>query len=402
VTRGDILALAAILAVAATLTLHWAPISIWTPDSLFYQAKVEQIRGASEDDALTDVWEGPLATGFRLADQQRPPESRVLSDPAWITYSAQFYDRRIVVPLMAAAIHPLAGTNSLEVVSIVGCFVFALLLYVLLRQRFGPLACGIAVILCLAWPPTRWAFLPLTESWGLALICLALLSALLAIERGGGWFAVWGVAVLALSFTRDLTPVALAAVALLLLALRNREAVLLTGIGLAAAVPAPLIGGAPLREHLAYSYNSSRIPDDPSWGFVADRYFTEIGDGIRGNFEYIFSAHPRFLDPWLPLLPFTVPIVAGIVVIIIARAWERDDAFLPLMRGALLGGVAYYLLLPHFNYLRYELVFLPAAAGGMAMGIEFVSRWMRAGPPGPPSDVPPARSRSWRQTGVGT
>lgn len=379
-SRGDILAVAGILAVTTTLAVHWVPRTVWTPDSLFYQARVVEIRGASQQQALSEVWNGPLAASLKAADQQRPPGDRVFSDPEWISYSAQLFERRLTVPLMAAAIYPIAGTDSLTVVSVVAFFVFAVLLYVLLHQRLSPLACGIAVSLCLAWPPTRWALLPLTDSWGLAFICLALLAALLAIERGGVWYWVWGAAVLALAFTRDLTPVPIAAAGVLLLVSRDRRAALLGVIGLAAAVPALLLGGTPLREQLAYSYNDSRIPLDSSWSFVAHHYFSELVDGLRGTGDYLLSTDPRYLSVWLPLLPFTIPIVAGITVIVLARARDPGDAFLPLMRGALIGGLAYYLLLPHFHFLRYELVFLPVAAAGLAAGIDLVRRWARDRP----------------------
>lgn len=375
-TRGDVLALAAVLAVTTVLVVHWAPHSFWSPDALLYQTRVEQIRGASEEEAIAHVWEGPLAAGFRAGDAQRALEDQALADPDWIPYHYDLFGRRLLVPLFAALIDPIAGTDSLEVVAILGVFAFALLLYALVRQRFTPLACGIAVTVCLLWPPMRWAFMPLTESWALALICAALLAALFAVERGREWLWVWGAAVLALGFTRDLTPVALGAAGLLMLTLRNRRSVELGVIGLLAALVAPLIAGASLRGHASFGFSGSRIAEDSGWGYVIERYFSGVESAFSRNFEYLFDAEPRFLEEGLPLFPMTLPILAGVLMVLLVRS-DRSDVFLPLMRGAMLGGIAYLLLLPGFHALRYELVFLPVAAAGMAAGIDLLRWWAR-------------------------
>lgn len=377
--RADVLALGVLVAVVATLTVHWAPHTFWSPDALVYQTRVEQIRGASEEEALSRVWQGPLAEGFRSGDARRAPADRALADPDWIPYMYELFQRRLLVPLFAAALHPIASTESLEVVAIIGMFAFALLLYVLLRQRFSPLACAIAITLCLAWPPIFWAFMPLTESWGLALLCAALLAALVGIERGRKWLWAWAAIMLVLSFTRDFTPVALAAVGVVALTLRNRRSIELVGTGVLAALPAPLIsGGGSPREHLAFALNGARIPEDSSWGFIIDGYLPAIWRTLRDNVEYLFASEPRFLEAGLPLFPLTLPILAGIVMVILARGGFPGDSFLPLMRGALLGGVAYILVLPLLNYLRFELVLLPVAAAGLAMGIDLLRRWAAA------------------------
>jgi hypothetical protein len=248
------------------LTVHWAPRSFWSPDALFYQSKVLEFRGASEDEALDEVWSGPLAAAFRAADARRAPGFRALEDPRWIEYSADGFERRLVVPALAAAVSPLAGDESLELVSIVGVFAFALLLYALLRMRFGPLPSAVAVVCCLAWPPMRFAFQPLTESWGLTLVVLALMAGVLFVERGGRWLWVWVAAILTLGFTRDLTPVPIVAAVTLLVVSPGPRQWKLAISGVIAALPGPLVGGAPLRQSLAYTFSGNRTPDDSSWG----------------------------------------------------------------------------------------------------------------------------------------
>ena len=71
-------------------------------DALFYQAHVYEIQGDSENAALRRE--------FSSEDARRieRPDGRV-GNPSWVTYSAQFYSRRWLVPLIAAAIYPAAG-----------------------------------------------------------------------------------------------------------------------------------------------------------------------------------------------------------------------------------------------------------------------------------------------------
>jgi hypothetical protein len=190
--------------------------------------------------------------------------------------------------------------------------------------------------------------------------------------------------VLALSFTREYAPVVLIAAAFLVLAFRNRRAIRLTLIGFGATIPSVIVGGASIREALAFTFAGNRIPEDSSWGSVADQYLPQVEEAIRSNFDYILAAEPRFLEQALPLFPLTLPILAGIVMLLVIRSGSATDVFVSLMRGTLLGGLAFLLLLPHFTYLRYELVFLLPAAAGIAVAVDLARNWAgRSAGPGP-------------------
>jgi hypothetical protein len=139
-----------IVCAVGVLAMKWADEVIWSPDALFYQSRVEQIRGASKDEALHKVWNGPLALGFRAHDGQRPRAQQALADPRWIPESYKLYARRWTVPLLAAAVYPIFGVNSLEAVNIIGTLVFAVALFLLLRLRFDPLASFVGVAAVLA------------------------------------------------------------------------------------------------------------------------------------------------------------------------------------------------------------------------------------------------------------
>src|SRR4051794_7720423 len=64
----------------------------WSPDGLFYQARVYEFRGAGQASALTRAFQGPLGAELRTVDPERS------GDPSWVAYNAQFYERRVAVP----------------------------------------------------------------------------------------------------------------------------------------------------------------------------------------------------------------------------------------------------------------------------------------------------------------
>lgn len=369
--RADLVAVAAIVALLIALTAFWAPRSFWWPDSFFYRANVLELRGTPEREALDSVWNGPLAAGFRAYDATRPGEQHLLADRRWIPYTSEFFERRIVSPALAAALEPLAGEDGLEVVSIAGVFAFALLLLALLRARFGALASALAVGLCLLWPPLRWGFMPLTEGLGLALMALALLAAARYLDLGRRrWLVAGGLAVLALGFTRDFTPVAVLAAGAVLVVHRTPRSLALAATTLAAALPAPLLLGAPLREQLAYGLSGRRVPDDASWGFVLSEYPGQAWTAFRSGVDYLFAADPVLLEDAWPPLPFTLLILAGLVALLCARTATPRDHYLTLVRGGLAGALVAMWLNPFFTHFRYQLVVLPMAAVGLAFLVE--------------------------------
>ena len=105
------------------------------PDALYYQARVLELRG--EDGAVDEVFHGPLAADLRVRD----PATR--GNDAWVEYNEPFYERRVAVPLAAAAIYPAAEERSLLYLSLAGYVAAVLALFGLLlpalptRRRHG-------------------------------------------------------------------------------------------------------------------------------------------------------------------------------------------------------------------------------------------------------------------------
>ena len=226
-----VLALTALLAVAGTLD---GP-TRWTPDGLFYQARSLELRGADRDAALERTFQGPLGSELRRDDPLRS------GNPDWVRYNAQFYERRIAVPLAAAALDPVAGDRAILDLSLAGYVAAILAIFALLLLRFRlPIAAAVTLATIFLPALTSHSSFPLTDSWGLALETAALASGLLVLERGPRWLIPWALSIFVLSMTRDSTWIPIAAAAWLTLTLRSRIAWSLLGTGLAAAAP----GGA--------------------------------------------------------------------------------------------------------------------------------------------------------------
>lgn len=339
-------------------------------DGLYYEQRTERLRGASESEARRDVFGGERAAEVARIEDQPSGVVRVL-DPDWVEYSEQFYERRWLVPGLAVlpAEAGLSVPRSLQAVSMLGYALIAAALFLLLRLRFPVGVSVIAAAACMLWPPLyRWSFGTFVDSWGVLMLTLGLLALLLAIERGPRWLPVWGAAMLALSFTRDATMVlGIAAlwVAVGRIADRRtwpRSAWTLL-VGLTAALPALLIGGAPVRENLAYIQAGYKIPGDSSWADVLAGYPDLLWTTISGNATYP-------LDLGLLGPPFYLAIVAAAALIVYAIARRpRHDAFWLATRGAALGCVALLLVANNPQGYRLELVFLPVVAVGLARAL---------------------------------
>ena len=151
----------------------------WTPDALYYQARVLELRG--EDNASNKVFHGPLAADLRARDPGHT------GNEAWVEYNEPFYERRVAVPLAAAALYPVTEERSLLDLSLVGYVAAVLALFGLLLLRFRiALAAAVAAAAALLPPLTHHSSFPLTDSWGLALEIVALGAAILSLERGLG------------------------------------------------------------------------------------------------------------------------------------------------------------------------------------------------------------------------
>src|SRR6266540_6648190 len=89
----------------------------WTPDALYYQARVLEIRGADHDAAFKRTFQGPISADLRARDPKKT------GNPTWVKYNEPFYERRVAVPLAGAAVYPLAGERSLLYISLAGYIV---------------------------------------------------------------------------------------------------------------------------------------------------------------------------------------------------------------------------------------------------------------------------------------
>ena len=351
--------LAVALAALACLAVWpaWSEPVEWTPDALFYEAQLLEFRGADEDEALAEVFEGPLSAELR----QRDPGHTGNAD--WVEYNEPFYERRIALPLAGAALQPVAEERSLLLLSLVGYVAAILALFGLLLLRFRvAIAAAVALAAVFLPPLTHHSSFPLTDSWGLALEIVALGAAILALDRGLHWLPLWIAAIALLAFTRDSTWIPVLAVGWCALRYRSRVPVTLFATGLAAALPALLLFRTPVRELLALLVNDSEPSSDTSWGFIAGNYPDALVELVRANVGFLRRGE------W-----YTALFLVGGVLALLLLVWRRPatrNVTTSLMTAATVFGLGYVLAAPVFSAFRLELVFVPMAAYGLALAAE--------------------------------
>ncbi|MEA2417995.1 MAG: hypothetical protein QOE60_201, partial [Thermoleophilaceae bacterium] len=338
-------------------------------DGLFYEVEKLRIQGHDEAEATRMVFDAPIARQTASIEDE-PDQPRVL-DPAWVDYSKRFYNRRWLVPALAAAVEPIVGDQpgrALRVASLLGYVLLAPVLFLLLRRRFGAgLSAGLALACTLAPPVYKWSLGMRVDSWGLQLEALALLAAVLVKDLGRRWLLLWFLAIAALSITRDAETVLFPAVAWLLFVERRdpearRTNLALLGSGIVAALPVFLIGGTPVRDNLAYVIGGYNIPDDSSWSYVASGYLDQLWRTISTDLSYPVD----FPLPVAVVLYAGLALAAAALVAVAARP-SRGDPYFSLMKAAIPGGVVLLLLANNPQAYRLELVFVPIAAVGLAI-----------------------------------
>jgi hypothetical protein len=354
---GSTLVVALALAVVALLAVSGdlGGATRWTPDGLFYQARSLELRGVERAASLERVFEGPLGADLRRRDPERS------GDPAWVAYNAQFYARRVTVPLAAAALEPVSGSRALLDVSLAGYIAAILAVFALLRLSLSLPAAAAATLATILLPAlTHHAGLPLTDTWGLALETLAFAFGILALERGPRWVAGWAIVMLALAFTRDSMWIPILAAAWLALSLRSRVAWGTLAAGVAAALPVLLLFSVPTRELLAQMLNDAQPAPDASWASIVERYPAAIVDLLQADGGFVRDG------AW-----YSAAYLAGGLALLFALArGERGDPAASLLKAGALGGVAYVLAVPVFSAFRLELVLVPMAAYGLGLGAE--------------------------------
>jgi hypothetical protein len=359
--RWEILPVLGLIALAILAAARWTSPVQWKPDSLFYQAHVYQVRGDSHAVAYRKVFDGPLGAPRRDGEAGLPLAQRRVGNPAWVHYSERFYERRWFVPAVAALLSPFYGTDALRVVSLIAYVLLGPALYALVRLRAGrPIAFVVAAGGLLLAPVLFLAGLPLMDVTGITLEAIAAAGVFLALEHGRRWLALWLIALAALSLTRDSTVILGVAALWLALRERSRATVVLVALGAAAALPAPLLLGAPLREAMAYTFENFYRPGDSSWGWVLGHYWPSFHTLVRRNITYLHD-HPLT----------GLYIVGGYLALFLVRA--KGDRFVRFFRAAAVGSILLDALQPNYTAFRLELTFVPIAAAGLAVALQRVA-----------------------------
>jgi hypothetical protein len=345
------IAAAALLAMSGTMR---DPVR-WTPDGLFYQARSLELRGENRDAALMETFQGPLGAKLRARDPLRS------GNPDWVRFNAQFYERRVAVPLAAAALDPVAGNRAILNLSVAGYVAAVLAVFWLLLLRFRlPVAAAVTLATVFLPALTHHSSFPLTDSWGLALETAAFATGILALQRGPRWLIPWTAAILVLSLTRDSAWIPIAAAAWLTLTSRSRITWSLLGSGLAAALPAALAFSMPIRELLAMMLNGFRPVADPSWGFVVERYPRALAELLHADGGFVRDG------AWYS----AAYLLGGLALLFLLGRGPGKDRRLAFLRAGAVAGALSVLVIPIFSAFRLELVCVPMAAFGLGLGAE--------------------------------
>jgi hypothetical protein len=349
----------AALAIASVWDTTEDPV-VWTPDALYYQARLLEFRGVDHDAAFERTFEGPLSAELRARDPNHT------GNPAWVEYNEPFYERRVAFPLAGAALYETAGNRSLLYLSLAGYVATILALFGLLLLRFRVAIASVVTLTTIVLPPlTHHSSYPLTDSWGLALEIVALGAAILALERGLRWLPLWIAAIGVLAFTRDSTWIPVLAVGFCALRYRSRVPVTLFATGLAAALPALLLYKAPVRDLLALLVNDSEPSSDTSWSFILRHYPGALVELVRSNVGFLRRGE------WYTAL-YLVGGVLSLFLLVWRRPAVRTQATTLLTAAAVLG-LLYVVAAPVFSAFRLELVFVPMAAYGLALVAELLA-----------------------------
>jgi hypothetical protein len=354
-----ILCAASVIVVVACLSVRPAfedPVT-WTPDALYYQVRLLEIRGADHDSAMARTFEGPISAELRARDPHHTGNAK------WVAYNEPFYERRLAVPLAGAALYSLEGARSLLDISLAGYVAALLSVFGLLLLRFRLLLAATVTLATVFLPPlVDHSSFPLTDSWGLALETSAFAAAILTLDRGRRWLLLWIGAILLLAFTRDSTWIPILAIGWCAWRLRSRDALWLFATGMAAALPALLIFQAPVRSLLALLVNDSEIPSDTSWTFIASHYPRAALELIHANGGFIRDG------AWYAALY----LVGGVLLLLILalRGSYRHSTTTRLMSAGAVSSLLYVFAAPVFSAFRLELVFVPMAAYGIALAMQ--------------------------------
>ncbi|MDQ3849838.1 MAG: hypothetical protein M3296_04380 [Actinomycetota bacterium] len=371
VPKAPLAVLALVVVAAAYAHSAWLGPLQWSPDGLFYRAQTLEVLGRSASDARREVFTSAIAA--EVASQGE--NERRIRDPRWQEYSAKFYRRRWLVPVMGAALDPVLGLRSLQIVSLLGFIAFGPVLFALLRRRFGLELSFVVALACVLLPPVqRWSLLPGVDSWGLTLQTASLLSLVLVVDRGARWLPAWIVSMLALSFTREAVVILVLAAAWLVWRRRRRlDGVLLGTAIAAAALPIVLFAAPAAQAQLAFVIDDYEVPRDPSWGHILRGYVPQLWKTVKGDIE--FPIH-------YPLAPLAYLAVVACVVALgyLLLRPPAADAYFRLHRPVALGCLLVLLLANNFQGYRLEIVLVPSLAVALALVTTTIAGRRSGGP----------------------
>jgi hypothetical protein len=364
---GVIVALAVVLAAFACLAVRpaWQHPVTWTPDGLYYQARLLELKGVPHDKAIARTFAGPISKDLRRRDPQH------VGNPSWVAYNEPFYHRRIAVPLAGSVLYRFAGDRSLLDLSLAGFVAAIVALFGLLLLRFRIATAALVTAATILLQPLRaHSSFPLTDSWGLALEITAFAAALLVWDRGRRWLPLWIGAIALLAFTRDSAWIPILAAGWWALRNRNRDSLTLLGTGIAAALPAVVLFSVPARDLLALLVNNSEPSADTSLGFILRHYPHAVVELVRANVGFLRRGE------W-----YTAAYLVGGVLALLGLLWKRAATRSPsaaLMAAGAVVGLGYVLAAPSFSAFRLELVFVPMAAYGLALVTDTLLSRIRA------------------------
>jgi hypothetical protein len=106
--------------------------------------------------------------------------------------------------------------------------------------------------------------------------------------------------------------------------------------------------------------NGNDIPSDTSWSFILRHYPGALVDLVRANAGFLRDGE------WLTALL----LVGGVVLLLVlaARGSYRRSTVTMLMTAGVVVSLLFVFAAPVFSAFRLELVFLPMAAYGLALG----------------------------------
>jgi hypothetical protein len=116
--------------------------------------------------------------------------------------------------------------------------------------------------------------------------------------------------------------------------------------------------------------NDSELSADTSWGFIASHYPGAVVDLLRADVGFLRRGE------WYTAAYFIVGIL--LLFLLVRRRPERLGPAGTLMRAGAVAGALYVLAAPVFSAFRLELVLVPMAAFGLALGIEAATAFVRA------------------------